>query len=57
MKWNESAVRRILDEMRDFGDDFTLIEVKTARDQVPQNLPETTCAFANMPDGGPSSWG
>lgn len=31
MKWNESAVKRILTEMRDFGDDFTLIEVKTAR--------------------------
>ncbi|WP_394287726.1 helix-turn-helix domain-containing protein [Corynebacterium variabile] len=38
--------------MRAFGDDFTLVEVKEAAEGLPENLPETVCAFANMPQGG-----
>ena len=37
--------------MREFGDDFLNIEAKRGS-SVPDNLPTTICAFANMPTGG-----
>lgn len=40
-----------LAELRRLHRDSTDIEVKRAS-ELPENLPETTCAFANMPSGG-----
>lgn len=51
MNWNAHQVEVALAELKSLGDDTTLIECKLAR-QLPENLPETTCAFANLPDGG-----
>lgn len=52
MNWTDERIRATLSEMRRFGDDFTLVEVKEAAGGVPASLPETICAFANMPQGG-----
>lgn len=40
-----------LNELRRLHRDTTSLEVKQAR-SLPEKLPETTCAFANMPGGG-----
>ncbi len=37
--------------MQEFGDDFLNVEAKRGS-SVPDNLPTTICAFANMPTGG-----
>lgn len=52
MIWTSERIRTTLSDMRAFGDDFTLVEVKEAAGGLPENLPETVCAFANMPQGG-----
>lgn len=52
MRWTSERIRAVLADMRTFGDDFTLIEAKEAGEGLPDNLPETVCAFANMPQGG-----
>jgi ATP-dependent DNA helicase RecG len=52
MRWTSERIRTTLADMRAFGDDFTLIEAKEAGEGLPDNLPETVCAFANMPQGG-----
>lgn len=52
MTWTSQRIRATLSDMRAFGDDFTLVEVKEAAEGLPENLPETVCAFANMPQGG-----
>ncbi|MGI0542754.1 putative DNA binding domain-containing protein [Corynebacterium aquatimens] len=38
--------------MSAFGDDTTLVECKAASKGVPENIGETLCAFANMPQAG-----
>lgn len=52
MTWTIERIRAALSDMRSFGDDFTLVEAKEAGEGLPENLPETVCAFANMPQGG-----
>jgi ATP-dependent DNA helicase RecG len=52
MRWTSERIRAVLADMRTFGDDFILIEAKEAGEGLPDNLPETICAFANMPQGG-----
>ena len=49
--WDSGKLARTLTDMRLYGDDFMNVEAKRAK-QLPTNLPETTCAFANMPEGG-----
>lgn len=49
---NESELRELVAELSLRGGDSTTVEVKAARGGLPENLPETICAFANMPDGG-----
>lgn len=51
MKWTESHLEAVLDEMRARQGDTTSIEVKRAAGGLPQ-LSDTICAFANMPNGG-----
>ncbi|WP_461005210.1 RNA-binding domain-containing protein [Trueperella pyogenes] len=51
MQWTLQRVAHTLDEFRRIKRDSTDIEVKRAS-QLPENLPETVCAFANMPGGG-----
>ena len=51
MKWTVERLLRILEEFRQIKRDATDIEVKRAS-RLPENLPETMCAFANMPSGG-----
>ena len=51
MKWTVERLLRILEEFRQIKRDATDIEVKRAS-RLPENLPETMCAFANMPGGG-----
>lgn len=41
-----------LDTFRTYGGDTTNVEVKAAQGGLPENLAETTAAFANMPEGG-----
>ncbi|RUQ11862.1 AAA family ATPase [Corynebacterium genitalium] len=52
MSWTERRLRETLSQLRAFGDDTTLIECKTAGGGVPEQLGETLCAFANMPQAG-----
>ena len=52
MTWNDVRLAETLAELRAFGDDTTLIECKTAAGGVPEDLGETLCAFANMPQAG-----
>ena len=45
----------VLDAVADYRarrGDTTLIEIKAAQGDLPENLPETICAFANSPSGG-----
>lgn len=51
MTWTADDLARTLEQMRLRRGDSTSIEVKRAVGGVPQ-MPETLCAFANMPDGG-----
>lgn len=52
MRWTAEKIERELAWLRERKGDTTLIEVKAARGGIPENLAETTCAFANMPEGG-----
>lgn len=52
MAWTPSDLLQTLQFLGRHRGDNTTIEVKRAAGGVPQNLPETLCAFANMPDGG-----
>lgn len=52
MTWTHARLTETLSELRAFGDDTTLIECKTAAGGVPQDIAETLCAFANMPQAG-----
>lgn len=52
MSWTAPDLLQILQSLRRHRGDNTTVEVKRAAVGVPQNLPETLCAFANMPDGG-----
>lgn len=51
MKWTTERLLRTLEEFRQIKRDATDVEVKRAS-KLPGNLPETMCAFANMPGGG-----
>ncbi|KAB3519191.1 hypothetical protein GC425_09335 [Corynebacterium sp. zg254] len=42
----------LLEGLRAHGGDRADVEVKRAQGGLPKNLPATTCAFANMPEGG-----
>ena len=49
----ESAdLRELLAELLLRGGDSTYVEVKTAAEGLLESLPESLCAFANMPEGG-----
>lgn len=50
MKWTAERLLRTLEEFRQIKRDATDIEVKRAA-KLPENLPETMCAFANTPGG------
>lgn len=50
--YDEESLRDLLSELRFRGGDSTEVEVKAARTGLPDSLPSTLCAFANMPDGG-----
>ena len=50
--WSENQLRELLAELELRGGDSTTIEVKTAQGGIPDSLPQTLCAFANMPSGG-----
>lgn len=52
MTWTEGQLHETLSQLRAFGDDTTLVECKTAGGGVPENIGETLCAFANMPQTG-----
>ncbi|MCG7267275.1 RNA-binding domain-containing protein [Corynebacterium sp. ACRQJ] len=52
MSWNAERLAEMIRELRAFGDDTTLVECKTAAGGVPENIGETLCAFANMPQAG-----
>lgn len=52
MSWKDARLAETLAELRAFGDDTTLVECKTAAGGVPDNIGETLCAFANMPQAG-----
>ena len=52
MTWNDVRLAETLAELRAFGDDTTLVECKTASGGVPEDIGETLCAFANMPQAG-----
>lgn len=52
MAWTVRQLRESLSQLRAFGDDTTLVECKTAGGGVPENIGETLCAFANMPQTG-----
>lgn len=51
MKWTTERLLRTLEEFRQIKRDATDVEVKRAS-KLPCDLPETMCAFANMPGGG-----
>ena len=51
MLWSDTQLQNVLTDLRSRRGDTTLIEVKRATGGVPK-MPETLCAFANMPDGG-----
>jgi len=50
--WSENQLRELLAELEMRGGDSTTVEVKTAQGGIPDSLPQTLCAFANMPSGG-----
>lgn len=52
MSWDAERLAEIIRELRVFGDDTTLVECKTAAGGLPENIGETLCAFANMPQAG-----
>lgn len=50
--WDASRITRLLEVLRSLRGDTTDVEIKKASGGIPENLAETVCAFANMPDGG-----
>jgi ATP-dependent DNA helicase RecG len=52
MQWTEAQVRDTLSVLRERRGDSASIEVNRAAGGLPEDLPETLCAFANMPEGG-----
>lgn len=52
MPWTAERLSALLTELRHRGGDSTQVEVKRAASGLPDNLPQTICAFANMPEGG-----
>lgn len=51
LRWSAEKLLSVVEELRRYGDDTSLVEVKRASGGLP-GLEETTCAFANMPEGG-----
>jgi ATP-dependent DNA helicase RecG len=45
-------IDRILTTLRAAGGDTAMIEVKSAKGGLPESLPSTICALANLPGGG-----
>ena len=52
MTWTANELEGELSRLRARRGDSASIEVKRAAGGLPQNCPETICAFANMPAGG-----
>lgn len=52
MTWTVSQLQEELSLLRVRRGDSASVEVKRAAGGLPQNCPETICAFANMPAGG-----
>lgn len=52
MAWTEESLRDVLADLRARRGDSASIEVKRAAGGLPATVPETLCAFANMPEGG-----
>ncbi len=50
--WDSDNISQLLEELRVFRGDSTRVEVKRAQRGLPENIAQTVCAFANMPDGG-----
>ena len=52
MGWSKEEVLQVIEHLRSHRGDNATVEVKKAAGGLPINLPETLCAFANMPEGG-----
>lgn len=52
MTWDAEEIREIIAGLYLRGGDSAQVEVKRAEGGLPENLPTTVCAFANMPEGG-----
>ncbi|MET9327954.1 ATP-binding protein [Tsukamurella sp. NPDC003166] len=51
MQWSAEHLQELLGELRNRGGDRSEVEVKRGAGGCPR-MPETICAFANMPSGG-----
>nr|WP_274619380.1 RNA-binding domain-containing protein [Dermacoccus nishinomiyaensis] len=52
VSWNEEELLATFESLRVRKGDSASVEVKRAEHGLPESLAETSCAFANMPEGG-----